>query len=408
MSQSPRRVVVLGSYPVKQPRHGGQLRLTEIIAAYRESGYSVVSVNCFPASAFYLQGGCGGNDFPAPLHELGQYRGFRAPFIEDLACGDWIVSRPGYLRRIRELVGGGCAAIHLEQPWLLPLARELLQHLPSGIALIYGSQNIESPLKEAIFDQYKFSGAEPLIRSIDDLERQAAALADIVLAVTSQDAAKLAGWIKPKGRVVLAGNGIRPWQASAQAIERWRARLGERPFGLYAASGHPPNVKGFVESFWPSLAALAPDQRIVVAGGVADQLGQHPWFGRWGPLHARRLELLGVLAQTDLDALRVLAHSFVLPTTSGGGSHLKTAEALYSGRHVIATPLAMRGFESFLQLTGLQVVSPGLEFARAVGQSLRKKPLELGDRSCSERNQLTWSSTLAPMIKALAEHEACR
>lgn len=390
------------------PRHGGQIRLSEICNAYRRDGFDVLSINCFPASAFYLRGPKGEFDFPIPPHQLSEYRGLRAPFIEDLACGERVVAHSSIMRRIRGVVKNNIDVIHLEQPWLLPLAQEIESWCHSKPLFVYGSQNVEMPLKRDIFLQYKVDAIGPVLECINALERQAVLSSDLVLSVTEQDAAVLRQWVRSDARVALAGNGVRPWAATPDQLRRWRTRLGGRPFALYAASGHPPNIKGFCESFGQSLAGLAPDQQIVLVGGVADQLSDHPWFNRWASLNARRVVRLGVVNQTDLDAVRSLAHVFILPTTSGGGSHLKTAEALFSGSAVVATPLAMRGFEDFSELPGVQIVEPGSAFGKAVSQSLSIDKPKQTTEAIAKRHSLTWAHSLASMTALVREIRGLR
>ena len=170
------------------------------------------------------------------------------------------------------------------------------------------------------------------------------------------------------------------------------------------ASAHPPNIHGFCESFGASLAGLSPVQRVVLAGHAGEFIPSTEWFKRWQPLNERRTISLGVLDIGDLSAVRDLAHTFLLPVTSGGGSNLKTAEALYSGRHVVATPLAMRGFEHLSDLPGLRIEEPGADFAGAVSRSL-DEPQPVADAQAERRREsLGWPYALGALCDALAAH----
>lgn len=55
MTQSP-RILILGSYPCVVPRHGGQIRLAEIIANYRRAGFQVQSMNLYTMTATEARG----------------------------------------------------------------------------------------------------------------------------------------------------------------------------------------------------------------------------------------------------------------------------------------------------------------------------------------------------------------
>ena len=401
------RVLVLGSYPTVRPIHGGQIRLAEIVAAYRARGIEVRQVNAWADNPLYRRrrslsrAATDALELALPPEALRSHRGLRAPFIEDLASGDVLAADERRLASIEAYGGGPVDWVHVEQPWLWPVALQLRRRGTLGaFRLVYGSQNVEHELKREIFRQYRIEG-DALIEAIEALEQRAAREADLVAAVTREDARWLARWSLREP--LLAPNGVRAWKSAPEALQRWRARLGDDPFALYVASAHPPNVVGFCESFGESLAALSPTQRIVLAGTVAEHVVGSEWFRRWGPLNERRSVALGVLDSTDLDALKDLAHVFVVPVTRGGGSNLKTAEALQAARNVVATPFAMRGYEHLYDLPGLLVAEPGAAFARAVHESLLRPAPPCDERSAARRGMLAWSHTLAALVAAVAE-----
>jgi len=401
-SQAP-RVLVLGSYPVTQPRHGGQIRLAQIVQAYRARGMRVHLATYFPANTTYLAAPRGPGDVALPADRLQSWRGHVAPFIEDLASGEFVAADEARVQTL-ERQAGACDIVHLEQPWLLPLVLRLRARGRLGaFRLVYGSQNIEHRLKRAIFEQYRVQDGEPLLQAIESLEREAACESDGVAAVTREDANVLSAWT---GRpVVLAANGIQPWASDAAEQARWRERLGPQPFALYVASAHPPNIVGFCESFGTCLAALAPGQRVVLAGSVAEPLLASPWYREWDALNQRRVVSVGPVSDRALSALRDLAHTFVLPMTSGEGSNLKSAEALYAGRWVVATPHAMRGFEAFAQAPRVRVCEPGPAFGQAVCHTLSQPVPDLDAAQDAQRKVLTWDHTLAALCQALVEKE---
>ncbi len=396
---SMQRILVLGSYPIVNPRHGGQLRLSNIVQAYRGRGFDVRQASFFPANPFYTDFPLGAADVPLPPASLQSWKGHAAPLIEDLASGEAVAQDEARLTAL-ERFAGPVDWVHLEQPWLLPVVQRLRERGTLGaFRLIYGSQNIETHLKQAIFAQYKVRNGQPLLDGILALEQQSAAQADLVATVTVQDREQTLGWTQAP--VVLAPNGVSAWSSSAADRSHWQKVLGPEPFALYVASAHPPNVSGFCESFGECMAALSPVQKVVLAGSVTEHILSSAWYGHWGPLNARRIHAAGVLSDAELSALRDLAHTFVLPMTSGGGSNLKTAEALYSGRHVVATPHAMRGFETMADLPGVVVAQPGARYAQAVSTSLRQPQAVDDIASRARRDTLTWSHTLAALCDAI-------
>ena len=398
------RVLVLGSYPAVNPRHGGQIRLSQIVAAYEARGFQVRQASYFPGHAFYTESSLNAADFPLPVESLRVWRGRPSSYVDDLVSGEVAAADETRLAAL-EQYAGRVDVVHLEQPWLLPVVDKLRRRGALGpFKLVYGSQNIEHELKRAILRQHRDSEEGAVTQTVLELEQRCAREAALVAAVTAEDAQVLASWTKAP--IVLAGNGVAPWQSSEEARERWRGRLGTDPFALYVASSHPPNVQGLCESFGESLAGLSPVHRLVLAGHVTEFVLQTEWFTRWQPLNERRTVALGVLAHDDLSTVRDLAHTFLLPVTSGGGSNLKTAEALFSGRHVVATPLSLRGFETYASLPGLRVVPPGRAFAQAVANSL-DQPLPMADADATRRREaLTWRHTLAGLCDQL--ERVCR
>ena len=392
------RILVLGSYPAVNPRHGGQVRLSQIVRAYESSGFEVKQASFFPGHDFYTGSRTGPADVALSIPLLHDWRGRPNDWVEDVIAGDVAAANDSLVASL-EKYAGHVELVHLEQPWLLPLVEKLRDRGRIGaFRLVYGSQNIEHELKRAILRQNHVSEQDEISETVLALEQRCAAQASLVVAVTSEDAAVLAGWTSAP--LVLAPNGIAPWTSTPEKRERWTKQLGNAPFALYVGSAHPPNVQGFCDCFGSSLARLSPVQRIVIAGHVSELIPKTPWFEEWKTLNARRTIAVGILSQEDLSALRDLAHMFILPVTAGGGSNLKTAEALYSGKHVVASPLAMRGFEKLMDLPGLRIASPGREFAAAVAASLDEAPRSGDDNARAQRESLTWQHTLRALCDA--------
>jgi hypothetical protein len=166
-------------------------------------------------------------------------------------------------------------------------------------------------------------------------------------------------------------------------------------------SEHPPNVSGFENLILPWLASLRPGQRIVVAGGVCDKLLAR--LNEWG-LRATvegRLVLLGPVSDLALSVLIENAACIILPVEYGGGSNLKTAEALLSDRPIVASPASMRGFGEFGNLPGVAIANGAEEFGAAVHRALADR--FSASRSESSVAALTWDAVLAPLVALIGE-----
>lgn len=128
-------------------------------------------------------------------------------------------------------------------------------------------------------------------------------------------------------------------------LEAWKKKLPPGPFALFVGSAHPPNISGFFDVLGDSLGFLAPDRSAHLRRWQRRPAPPpiHPAFQRWKPLNESRIQILGMLDDADLAAVKSLAHLFILPISEGGGSNIKTAEALYSGKYVLGTPTSSAG-----------------------------------------------------------------
>ncbi len=401
---TPANILILGSYPCLAPMHGGQIRLAEMAAAYRRGGANVRVCSVFDGPSYAVPPSAmkthGPFDHIYPRESpFRNWNGQAIPLIDDLTGGQYAAQDPNAYRILTQHLPQPLAILHIEQPWLLPLAlRWRSEGLLEGTRLIYGSQNLEAPLKAAILRQYGIAQVDAIAQEIDQLERQACREADLTLAVSESDRQALQTYTDRS--VILAANGIAAWHANETALKHWRARLPATPFALFVGSAHPPNISGFFDMFGDALGFLPPDARLVVVGSVGPELLRHPRFQRWLPLNQSRLQVLGMVDDAALAAVKTLAHLFVLPITEGGGSNIKTAEALYSGAHVLGTPVSFRGFDRFLSLPGVHQHAQPAAFQQAV-YPLLQTPTPIQDAASQTlRQTLLWQHTLACVERA--------
>jgi glycosyltransferase involved in cell wall biosynthesis len=396
-------LLLLSTYPYQKPQHGGQIRLASIAKAYQAAGWIVESIAVYEPAA-YAADCVGSNDVPFPQdsrHRL--IDGQAVPATNDLLSGRYATAEDGGWELIQRKLPPTIDAIHVEQPWMWPLAKKITT-LPSyrQAKLIYGSQNIEYPLKKDIFDSLGVIDIWGVVAEIESLERLAVLEANLSLAVTQADYEVLERL--GSRQTLLAPNGIAPWKAQDATLERWRARLPTAPWILYVASAHPPNYTGLIECIGDSLACIPPNSRLVVAGGVSEHVYHRFAPLRWSTLNLSRMELLFVLSDEDLAAVKSLAHAFLLPIQHGGGSNIKTAEALYSGKYVIGSEAAFRGFQPFIELPEVTVARSPSDFQQAMRRVLQSPPLRSTPVAAEDlRHTLRWDQCLAPVPEAVTK-----
>jgi hypothetical protein len=86
------------------------------------------------------------------------------------------------------------------------------------------------------------------------------------------------------------------------------------------------------------------------------------------------------------------------PLTQGGGTNLKTAEALWSGKHIVATSIAMRGFENFIGQSGVHIADEPVVFKSKLREVMEMEPLILAEHEVDARRKVLWDFCLAPLL----------
>jgi len=392
------KILTLSTYPFSTPRHGGQHRLSNIVAMYRAAGHEIQSIGVLGSLSYAADKGF----VAAPTaNEMAEYIG--NPFLmEDWAIGHIAANDDRFFALLAGQITNEPDLIHVEQPWLFAFAqRYVIECAGKPIILLYGSQNVEHSLKKRIVASYLGElAAGECERRVLECELAAIDGADLICAVSSDDE----NWLRQRAscEVFVAANGVRDRLTTPEGIREANLVAGHRKNALYCASAHPPNVVGFFEMFERGVGCLSPDERLVVAGSAGPNIRADARFSH-SPGLAKHYADAGEVSEECLQGLLHIAHLILLPLTQGGGTNLKTAEALWAGRHVVATPVAMRGFEQFEASPGVTVCAEPSEFRRAIRVAMAKPPLELRREDQMARRSLLWESTLAPLLNRVAD-----
>lgn len=383
------RILFLSLYPVDDPKHGGQLRSQGLIDTYRRAGHQVRLAGILGSAGYPRSEGF--VDYP------GDHRFATAAFggqgNEDYGISRLLVEDEALFAALVGQVQEVPDLIHVEQPWLFDFARKYVASVPGASAakVIYGSQNIEYHLKGDILRAANHPDAERLTREVQALETRAMQQADGVLCVSRHDEE----WARQvtSAPVHFAPNGISPWVVSDAGIREANQLTQQRKIALFCGSAHQPNVNGFASMMAGGFGALDFDQRLVVAGAAGYLINQHEVLHRSSGL-ADHTIIAGMVSAPCLTGLLDTAHCLVLPLTQGGGTNLKTAEALWSGRHVVATSVAMRGFEAFHEAPGVTVADTPAAFKAALRAAMQAAPLVLSEPQQAARRVVLWEACL--------------
>ncbi len=399
------RVLHLTTYPVAIPRHGGQARVANILATYAAAGIesrfvAVYQPEIYGPDGVYGADSVGPHDIPFPRDSVHRRRDL--PLCTDLASGQFAAADPVAWAHFEEqLVRFRPDVVQLEHPWLWPVvARARREGRVAPFRVVYSSQNVEAPLKRHVLEGTDPVVVERVTDEIETLERVVVRNADLVVAVTPRDAATYRAW--GAERVLVARNGIAERVVDPPVVAEWRRKLRGVDFALFVGSAYPPNLVGFWDMFAPSLAFLAPHQRIAVVGGITQILTLDARFAAWREVNASRLLLLGEQDERVLGALLRLASCIVLPITVGGGSNIKTAEAIFARTLVVGTTVSLRGYEDVVaELSGIYCADEPATFRRLVKAAL-DGGLPRPEAAPEVRRRVLWQETLAALPEAVA------
>lgn len=384
-------ILILCIYPINNPMHGGQIRARNIADTYINAGQAVQVVGVLSSNSYPEEDGF--DNYPgvpalkSVLPDLF--------LMDDYAIGKLYVNEDRYYNRLVKLIKSTPDLIHVEQPWLFEFAKRYNQTLIRPAILVYGAQNTEYDLKLSILRNH-MSMEQALAKAemVRRVESQAISAADGVIGVSASDIE----WVKQQtsAPVLLAPNGITPWTATRAGTQWVNEFVGKRRYALFCGSAHPPNLEGFFTLFDGGFGSLSPDQRLIVVGGVGQMIANDSRFPQSAKL-AERLMLTGYTRQANLDGLLVHAHCIILPITQGGGTNLKTAEALWTGHHIVTTSVAMRGFEEFVGSEGVMVADTPKAFKQALRRAMSQPPLDLSAEEREKRRTILWQACLKPL-----------
>jgi hypothetical protein len=384
------RILMLGPWAIERPRHGGQIRADRIRSAYRARGHEVIFVGIYDPNNVEKRD-VGTHDVAIDERVMDYIARSGKPW--QMSLWQAFAFETSHFEHFSKLVQKFKPDIvQIEEPYLWPLVKTLRQKgYLKGARLIHSSYNFETEYRR---DLAQIAGQvnEDHLELVAREERELAAECDLVVTVSESDA-ECFRRIGAK-HVVVALNGCRTISANPDALKGVDRYMGDSPYALFVSSAHPPNVQGLLD-----FAGSAPSEmfgRLVICGSVCSMLNPH--ISDFPLLrHAR---LLGTIDVPILDALLTRASVILLPKTRGGGSNLKTSEALLAYRPVVATTHAFVGFEAWAAAKGVTIADEPTSFWDRTVHHLSESSPPGGSDWRDERKGLLWESCLAPMVRA--------
>jgi glycosyltransferase involved in cell wall biosynthesis len=390
------RILILTPWPFRVPRNGGQLRAAAVVQAYRSAGHEVHSAGLYDPARVSP-----GEVWPEDVQlspgvitimqklSAREGRSEMAFWFAVAAARDSVAAFAAAVRAARPDV------LQFEEPALWPIVRRLrADGVLDRVAIVHSSYNFETQA----WQHRSVPGAQVTLETLRDiatLEQEVAAFCDLVITVSESDAREFRS-LGAK-QVCVAANGVRSLPCTdGRAVDAYISP--DTSYALFVSSAHPPNAHGLVD-----MAAVTKDHpirhgEILICGRVGSLVRAASNFQKAGRV-LERARFIGWVDDTLLGALYAKAKVVILPKTLSGGSNLKTAEALASGRPVVATSRAFEGFESFQELPGVTIADDADLFWRAVDGFLS------GDipnilRPPEAMRGLLWKDCLEPMVRA--------
>jgi glycosyltransferase involved in cell wall biosynthesis len=385
------KVLQMGQYPIQRRISGGQRRAGAIFDAYRRNGVDARFAAIFDPAAYPNEVRADGSFVVGPITAKAVARNpllidvtTGARFADDPVCAEPLLR---FWNRFQPDV------VQIEHCYLWPGVKRLFETGRARRApVIYSSHNHETAMKRAIYErslpaEVSAVAAADVGRTEESLTRHA----ELVVTVSDADAS-VARAMGAKSCAIVRNGSDRVELKSAD-LQRWSERLfsdGTRSFALFVSSNHLPNYLGLERLAGTFLGYLPPDCRIAVAGGIGKHMEEQPSFRSDMLLNRSRLRLLGsALSDGDLAAVVQLANAILLPIADGGGSNIKTVEALLSGRPVIATAFAFRSYEEFQSLPRVCLRENPADFQSAIQKAVRA-PHQPSVESETHLAAITW------------------
>lgn len=354
-----KKILQLTTYDIDDADHGGKLRCLNInrsLSCY----FEIVTMSIEISDSEEVNG------FKYKLDRDKFYAIGGNKYLIDIGINDYINKCNYLLIDIEEKVSNfNPDIIIFEQPYLWPLFKRIIKKLKKKVFLVNSTQNIEYELKKEIyFSRFKKSDSELLLGKVFKLEKELAENSNMSISVSNKDHDYVSS-INPEIPSYIFGNGSSTPTFNNKS-DKWLNKFKEtgKKNLVFVGSAHPPNIDG-LKALVIESNRLGDDSlyNLWVLGGVAEFIKDDDeiksYFPSW-------VHVVGKVSSEDLDSAILAADGILLPIWHGGGSNLKTAQAILSGNFILASNYAFRGFEKFTKLPNVIIRNTPEELAYAL------------------------------------------
>ena len=291
----------------------------------------------------------------------------------------------GQLKQIFNVINPDVLLI--EHPFLWPIVKHLFPKVP----VIYDSHNVEWQLKSNFLQGD--TSAEEIVNFYELVERDLVRNSSLVFCCSDYDFSVYKSLTE---NLILIPNGANnPTTVVSKRVENIDI-VADRFYIIYISSPHLPNWTGVEDFVLPVMKRYEHGNKInlILAGGICSFYEEY--CKRKGKLS--NVTTINSFSDEEKAYLFSISSLIILPIVSGGGTNLKTAEALLSTKRILASETAFRGFEVFKNSKGVSVVKND-NFADAFDQILSEESsADQGSYERPECQVVSWDSIVGQAI----------
>lgn len=390
-----KKILMLNDDPLLTPEDGGKQRAWHMRESLKSDSSNVIYKAYYDAK-HYLRGEVEKADVPISGAE--KLRPKHIWQIDDYMVGQTIVGNADFMQAfIDSALNIAPDVIMIEHPWLWAPTKEFLKRTSYQCKLIYSSQNVEFKLKEQILKEHsKDNFVIDVLPKIKDLEIDLAVHSDLVIAASPEDGQV---YIDNGAKNVVAiecgtNNRIPNILNLIKTKLKFWLKFNKKQFALFVGSEHPPNITGFCD-YAVNYAHLIPADAVIVVVGYCCTRIKEILQQKLSSQLFKKFLFFGRISDEHLASLYRLASCILLPILEGGGSNIKTAEALVNGKKILATHFAFRGFESYIKDADVIIADDPEVFSQQLQKVLTNSNIE---QVKIQRSELFWQNRFTQVL----------
>ena len=227
-----------------------------------------------------------------------------------------------------------------------PLLKYIKSNIKSQPKVMYLSHNYEKSLKAQISKilDWPEQASKRNLDFISEIENYLWRESDFTVVCSNLDANKLNETYN-RDFFLIPNGGFKRNPPKFNLKEMYKF-LNCNAFCLFVASGHPPNIDGFMEGIGRDFAFLPSGSKIIIIGSSVYEIESSIRNSKYHETYVNKCFAIPSAKNELLDNLYAHANCVIVPIFSGSGTSIKTIEALLSGKKIIATPFAFRGLDN--------------------------------------------------------------